>query len=92
MFKQSAKCNLERVNKRPLTLLHSRYLFLFILECAIDFLLLPLLMYANGTSKEVTLHFFLPAPAAASPASPASPAAAAAHLLISLVLMRTSGG
>lgn len=40
-FKHPAKCNLERVNKRPLTLRCSRYLFLFILECAIDFLLLP---------------------------------------------------
>lgn len=36
-FKQPTKCNLEWVNKRA----RSRYLFLFILECAIDFCCSP---------------------------------------------------
>ena len=50
------------------------------------------MMYANCEPKKVTLHFFfffpLPSPAAAAAAA----AAAAPHLLISVLLMRTSGG
>lgn len=55
-FKHPTKCNLERVNERPLAFHCSRYLFLFILECAIDFLLFLLMMYANGGEKK-KLHF-----------------------------------
>lgn len=40
-FKHPAKCNLERVNKEALASRSSRYLFLFIPECAIDFCCSP---------------------------------------------------
>lgn len=48
----------EESTRGPLASRRSRYLFVFILECAIDFCRSPLMMYANGRPKIVTLAFF----------------------------------
>lgn len=75
-FKHWAKCNLERVNKRPAHYA-AQDLFVFILECAIDFCCSPNDVCKRWTEKSHTSFFA---------------DCWGSHLLISVVLMRTSGG
>lgn len=56
-FKHPAKCNLERVNKRPLHYAAQDICFYLLWNVQLIFVV-PLMMYANGEPKKVTLHFF----------------------------------